>query len=276
MGSPRVQGVALLAGLLRAINKRCCQHPPLDPRLFSSSPPLFLYIYIRVCVCIYMYIYFSVFSLRVLFFFLTFFITLFFSPLILSRSFFPRTCFLSRKFIVSLFLSRCLEYSFQSTNSFPKSIVFFFSFLFFIRTVSRGLFSLYLRRSSLVFRLDRFHAFRVVSQIPPLRLSFLLYRIQGISLSIFPVDSSQNRLDFRSLPPRLSRIPPLATLSLSFVPPLGIFTSSLFVARYFITSFTFMQFMQLHTKLISFSIVKFLNSMMFFLDRFILLPHFHS
>lgn len=74
MGSPRVQGVALLAGLLRAINKRCCQHPPLDPRLFSSSPPLFLYIYIRVCVCIYMYIYFSVFSLRVLFFFLTFFI----------------------------------------------------------------------------------------------------------------------------------------------------------------------------------------------------------
>lgn len=112
------------------------------------SPSLSLYIY--TCVCIYMYIYFSVFSLRVLFFFLTFFITLFFSPLILSRSFFPHTCFLSRKFIVSLFLSRCLEYSFQSTNSFPKSIVFFFSFLFFIRTVSRGLFSLCLRRSCLL------------------------------------------------------------------------------------------------------------------------------
>lgn len=98
-----------------------------------------------------MYIYFSVFSLRVLFFLSYFFhFTLFFSPLILSRSFFPHTCFLSRKFIVSLFLSRCLEYSFQSTNSFPKSIVFFFSFLFFIRTVSRGLFSLCLRRSCLL------------------------------------------------------------------------------------------------------------------------------
>ena len=226
-----------------------------------------------------MYIYFSVFSLRVLFFLSYFFhFTLFFSPLILSRSFFPRTCFLSRKFIVSLFLSRCLEYSFQSTNSFPKSIVFFFSFLFFIRTVSRGLFSLCLRRSCLLLGFSS----RLIPRVPS-GFSDSSFKIVLPSLSNprnFTLDFSCRFLPeptwFSSLPPRLSRIPPLATLSLSFVPPLGIFTSSLFVARYFIISFTFMQFMQLHTKLISFSIVKFLNSMMFFLDRFILLPHFHS
>lgn len=277
MGSPRVQGVALLAGLLRAINKRCCQHPPLDPRLFSSSPPLSLCIY--TCVCIYMYIYFSVFSLRVLFFFLTFFILPSSSLPLSSRDLF----FLARAFSQesSSFLSFSLavwNIRFNPPIRFPNRS-FFSSPFFSLSGQSQGDYfpSIFVVLDFfLVFRLDRFHAFRVVSQIPPLRLSFLLYRIQGISLSIFPVDSSQNRLDFRSLPPRLSRIPPLATLSLSFVPPLGIFTSSLFVARYFITSFTFMQFMQLHTKLISFSIVKFLNSTMFFLDRFILLPHFHS
>lgn len=132
MGSRRVQGVALLAGLLRAINKRCCQHPPLDPRLFSSSPPLSLYICVYICI----YIFFCLFSSRS-FFSYFFHFTLFFSPLILSRSFFPHTCLFSRKFIVSLSLSfsPAVWNSFQSINSFPKSIVFFLSFLFFIRNL---------------------------------------------------------------------------------------------------------------------------------------------
>lgn len=231
MGSRRVQGVALLAGLLRAINKRCCQHPPLDPRLFSSSPPLSLYICVYICI----YIFFCLFSSRS-FFSYFFHFTLFFSPLILSRSFFPHTCLFSRKFIVSLSLSfsPAVWNSFQSINSFPKSIVFFSPFfslsaIFFSLSVSRELFSLYLPELDFSgFLLDQFYvpndfsdsSFKIV-------LPSLSVRIQGISLSIFPVDSSRNRLDFRPLPsPKLSRIPPLATLSLSFVPPLGIFTSS--------------------------------------------------
>lgn len=36
-------GVALLAGLLRAINKRRCQHPPLDPRPSSPLCPSLFY-----------------------------------------------------------------------------------------------------------------------------------------------------------------------------------------------------------------------------------------
>lgn len=269
--------MALLAGLLRAINKRCCQHPPLDPRLFSSSPPLSLCIYIRVCVytCIYIFL-----SFLFAFFFSFLLFSLPFSSLPLSsRDLFFLTRAFSQESSSSLSFSLAVwNIRFNPPIRFPNRS-FFSSPFFSLSGQSQGDYfpSIFVVLDFfLVFRLDRFHAFRVVSQIPPLRLSFLLYRIQGISLSIFPVDSSRNRLDFRSLPPRLSRIPPLATLSLSFVPPLGIFTSSLFVARYFIISFTFMQFMQLHTKLISFSIVKFLNSTMFFLDRFILLPHFHS
>lgn len=275
MGSPRVQGVALLAGLLRAINKRCCQHPPLDPRLFSSSPPLSLCIYIRVCVYTCIYIFLS-FLFAFFFFFLTFFILPSSSLPLSSRDLFFLAHAFSQESSSSLSFSLAVwNIRFNPPIRFPNRS-FFSSPFFSLSGQSQGDYfpSIFVVLDFfLVFRLDRFHAFRVVSQIPPLRLSFLLYRIQGISLSIFPVDSSRNRLDFRSLPPRLSRIPPLATLSLSFVPPLGIFTSSLFVARYFIISFTFMQFMQLHTKLISFSIVKFLNSTMFFLDRFILLPH---
>lgn len=232
--------------------------------------------YIYVCVYIHVYIFFCLFSSR------SFFLSYFFHyPFLLSP--YPLEIFfsshvLSLKKVHRLSLSLSLSGIFVSIHQFVSQIDRFFLLLSFLYQSQGDYFpSIFVVLDFfLVFRLDRFHAFRVVSQIPPLRLSFLLYRIQGISLSIFPVDSSQNRLDFRSLPPRLSRIPPLATLSLSFVPPLGIFTSSLFVARYFIISFTFMQFMQLHTKLISFSIVKFLNSMMFFLDRFILLPHFHS
>lgn len=232
--------------------------------------------YIYVCVYIHVYIFFCLFSSR------SFFLSYFFHyPFLLSP--YPLEIFfsshvLSLKKVHRLSLSLSLSGIFVSIHQFVFQIDRFFLLLSFLYQSQGDYFpSIFVVLDFfLVFRLDRFHAFRVVSQIPPLRLSFLLYRIQGISLSIFPVDSSQNRLDFRSLPPRLSRIPPLATLSLSFVPPLGIFTSSLFVARYFITSFTFMQFMQLHTKLISFSIVKFLNSTMFFLDRFILLPHFHS
>lgn len=34
-------GGSALAGLLRAINKRCCQHPPLDPRLHHPPPRSF-------------------------------------------------------------------------------------------------------------------------------------------------------------------------------------------------------------------------------------------
>lgn len=177
-----------------------------------------------------MYIYIFLSFLFTFFFFSYFFhFTLFFSPLILSRSFFPHTCLFSRKFIVSLSLSfsPAVWNSFQSINSFPKSIVF--PSPFFSLSVSRGLFSLYLPELDFSgFLLDRFYvpndfsdsSFKIV-------LPSLSVRIQGISLSIFPVDSSRNRLDFRPLPsPKLSRIPPLATLSLSFVPPLGIFTSS--------------------------------------------------
>lgn len=183
-----------------------------------------------------MYIYIFLSFLFTFFFFLLFsFYPLLFSPYPLEI-FFSHTCLFSRKFIVSLSLSfsPVVWNSFQSINSFPKSIVFFSSFfslsgIFFSLSVSRGLFSLYLPELDFSgFLLDRFYvpndfsdsSFKIV-------LPSLSVRIQGISLSIFPVDSSRNRFDFRPLPsPKLSRIPPLATLSLSFVPPLGIFTSS--------------------------------------------------
>lgn len=174
-----------------------------------------------------MYIYIFLSFLFTFFFFLTFFI--------LSSSFLPLSSrdlfFLTRAFSQESssslfhFLSFSVWNSFQSINSFPKSIVF--PSPFFSLSVSRGLFSLYLPELDFSgFLLDRFYvpndfsdsSFKIV-------LPSLSVRIQGISLSIFLVDSSRNRLDFRPLP-KLSRIPPLATLSLSFVPPLGIFTSS--------------------------------------------------
>lgn len=176
-----------------------------------------------------MYIYIFLSFLFTFFFFLTFFILpSSFLPLS-SRDLFFLTRAFSQESSSSLFhfLSFSVWNSFQSINSFPKSIVF--PSPFFSLSVSRGLFSLYLPELDFSgFLLDRFYvpndfsdsSFKIV-------LPSLSVRIQGISLSIFPVDSSRNRLDFRPLPsPKLSRIPPLATLSLSFVPPLGIFTSS--------------------------------------------------
>lgn len=176
-----------------------------------------------------MYIYIFLSFLFTFFFFLTFFILpSSFLPLS-SRDLFFFTRAFSQESSSSLFhfLSFSVWNSFQSINSFPKSIVF--PSPFFSLSVSRGLFSLYLPELDFSgFLLDRFYvpndfsdsSFKIV-------LPSLSVRIQGISLSIFPVDSSRNRLDFRPLPsPKLSRIPPLATLSLSFVPPLGIFTSS--------------------------------------------------
>lgn len=122
----------------RSINAAASIHPWIH--VFSLPLPLSLSIY----MCIYIYIFLS--FLLTFFFFYFFHSSLFFSPLILSRSFFPHTCLLSRKFIVSLFLSRCLE--FVSIHQFVfSSIAFFFSFLFFIKTVSRGLFFFYLCRS---------------------------------------------------------------------------------------------------------------------------------
>lgn len=220
MGSPRVQGVALLAGLLRAINKRCCQHPPLDPRLFSSSPPLSLCIYIRVCVytCIYIFL-----SFLFAFFFSFLLFSLPFSSLPLSsRDLFFLTRAFSQESSSSLSFSLAVwNIRFNPPIRFPNRS-FFSSPFFSLSGQSQGDYfpSIFVVLDFfLVFRLDRFHAFRVVSQIPPLRLSFLLYRIQGISLSIFPVDSSRNRLDFRpSLQGCLEYRPWLHFPSLSFRP----------------------------------------------------------
>lgn len=132
MGSRRVQGVALLAGLLRAINKRCCQHPPLDPRLFSSSPPLSLYICVYICI----YIFFCLFSSRSFFFLLFSFYPLLFSPYPLEIFFSSHVPFLKKvhRLSFTFFLSRCLE--FVSIHQFVSQIDrFFFSFLFFIRNL---------------------------------------------------------------------------------------------------------------------------------------------
>lgn len=176
-----------------------------------------------------MYIYIFLSFLFTFFFFLLFsFYPLLFSPYPLEIFFSSHVPFLKKvhRLSFTFFLSRCLE--FVSIHQFVSQIDRFFS-PFFSLSVSRGLFSLYLPELDFSgFLLDRFYvpndfsdsSFKIV-------LPSLSVRIQGISLSIFPVDSSRNRLDFRPLPsPKLSRIPPLATLSLSFVPPLGIFTSS--------------------------------------------------
>lgn len=184
-----------------------------------------------------MYIYIFLSFLFTFFFFLTFFILpSSFLPLS-SRDLFFLTRAFSQESSSSLFHFLSLPLSgirFNPSIRFPNRSFFFSPFfslsgIFFSLSVSRGLFSLYLPELDFSgFLLDRFYvpndfsdsSFKIV-------LPSLSVRIQGISLSIFPVDSSRNRLDFRPLPsPKLSRIPPLATLSLSFVPPLGIFTSS--------------------------------------------------
>lgn len=200
MGSRRVQGVALLAGLLRAINKRCCQHPPLDPRLFSSSPPLSLYI----CV----YIYFSVFSSHVLFFYF-FHSSLWISFLPLSsRDLFFLTRAFSQESSSSLSFSLAVWNSFQSTNSFSLRSLFFSPFFSLSRQSQEDYFSsifVVLELDFSSFPLDRFHAFRMVSQTLSIRLSFLFYRFESKEFhsrfflsnhSIFDL-SSQGCLEYR-------------------------------------------------------------------------------
>lgn len=166
-------GVAVLAGLLRAINKRRCQHPPLDLRL--STLPLSL----------------------------SFLSTLFFSVFIPLDIFFPSRASPLEKFR-RLLLSRT---RFNLPCSFSDHL---FSFLplphFFIRVVPKRFAVL-----CLCFKIEVHSTFsswsilRVPAYTLPVSSSFSFFfqfvslsseEIPWISLSIFPIDSPTNVLIF--------------------------------------------------------------------------------
>lgn len=183
--------MALLAGLLRAINKRRCQHPPLDPRLFSPCLALSLSHSLSLA--------------------------LFFPPLAYSPSFrlspSSTTPSLSSSPLHFLRLfSTPVSLSFPYPSSSNRSLSLFISRLFFI---------LFLLRSSVcLFHSVHFLRFSSTLALPrtiPLEIFFpslarLLSRKFTVSLSVQNSDSAQSSAFLRPrfpLPPLPDpRLPP--------------------------------------------------------------------
>lgn len=133
-----------------------------------------------------MYIYIFLSFLFTFFFFLLFsFYPLLFSPYPLEIFFSSHVPFLKKvhRLSFTFFLSRCLE--FVSIHQFVSQIDRFFFLLSFLYQESSFLYqsqgdyfpSIFPNLTSLVFfSIDS--TFRMISQTPPLRLSFLLYRFE--------------------------------------------------------------------------------------------------